>query len=100
MKLLTNGILGPIGSEGTFYIYGGQDMNERFVIHRDSEVKVKHLFGAGVQLGAGLIVGTVIGFGMVGAAGYLLYKLSPNVKPAKKEEEVIEDGGSDSKSAD
>lgn len=61
-------------------------MNQRFSV-----------FGLGVRLGAGLVVGSFIGFGMVGAAGYLAMKLSPNKKEKK---EVSEDVRSDSESAD
>ena len=58
---------------------------------------MNHVFGYGVRLGAGLTVGAFIGFGMIGAAGYLAMKLSPN---KKEEKEVSEDVRSDSESAD
>ena len=49
------------------------------------------VFGFGVKLGAGFTVGAVVGFGIVGAAGYLAMKLSPN----KKEEKEEAEGGTD-----
>lgn len=55
-------------------------MNQRFSV-----------FGFGVKLGAGFTVGAVIGFGIVGAAGYLMMKLSPD----KKEEKEESEGGTD-----
>lgn len=56
---------------------------------------MNHVFGYGVRLGAGLTVGAFIGLGMIGAAGYLAMKLSPN----KEEKEVSEDVRSNSESA-
>lgn len=55
-------------------------MNQRFSV-----------FGFGVKLGAGFTVGAVVGFGIVGAAGYLMMKLSPD----KKEEKEEAEGGTD-----
>jgi len=55
-------------------------MNQRFSV-----------FGFGVKLGAGLTVGTVVGFGIVGAAGYLAMKLSPNKKEEKEESKDVTD---------
>ena len=43
------------------------------------------VFGFGVKLGAGLTVGAVVGFGLIGAAGYLAMKLSPDKKEEKEE---------------
>ena len=60
-------------------------MNQRFSV-----------FGLGVRLGAGLTVGAFIGLGMIGAAGYLAMKFSPN---KKEEKEVSEDVRSNSESA-
>lgn len=55
------------------------------------------VFGFGVRLGAGFTVGSFIGLGIIGAAGYLAMKLSPN---KKEEKEVSEDVRSNSESAD
>ena len=55
-------------------------MNQRFSV-----------FGFGVKLGAGLTVGIVVGFGIVGAAGYLAMKLSPNKKEEKEESKDVTD---------
>lgn len=51
-------------------------MNQRFSV-----------FGFGIKLGAGFTVGAVIGFGIIGAAGYLMMKLSPDKKEEKEEAE-------------
>lgn len=61
-------------------------MNQRFSV-----------FGFGLRLGAGFTVGSFIGLGIIGAAGYLAMKLSPN---KKEEKEVSEDVRSNSESAD
>ena len=55
-------------------------MNQRFSV-----------FGFGIKLGAGFTVGAVVGFGIIGAAGYLAMKLSPD----KKEEKEESEGGTD-----
>lgn len=55
-------------------------MNQRFSV-----------FGFGVKLGAGLTVGAVVGFGIVGAAGYLAMKLSPNKTEEKEESKDVTD---------
>ena len=44
-----------------------------------------------VKLGAGLTVGTVVGFGIVGAAGYLAMKVSPSKKEEKEESKDVTD---------
>lgn len=53
-------------------------MNQRFSV-----------FGFGVKLGAGFTVGAVVGFGIVGAAGYLMMKLSPDKKEEKEESKDV-----------
>lgn len=55
-------------------------MNQRFSV-----------FGFGVKLGAGFTVGAVVGFGIVGAAGYLAMKLSPSKKEEKEESKDVTD---------
>lgn len=55
-------------------------MNQRFSV-----------FGFGIKLGAGFTVGAVIGFGIIGAAGYLMMKLSPSKKEEKEESKDVTD---------
>lgn len=53
-------------------------MNQRFSV-----------FGFGVKLGAGFTVGSFLGLGILGAAGYLMMKLSPDKKEEKEESKDV-----------
>ena len=54
------------------------------------------VFAFGVKLGAGFTVGAFLGFGLIGTAGYLAMKLTPDKKEDDKEE--AKDAGSDTES--